>query len=614
MIAEVLFPVALDETFYYEIPENLVGKIKPGIRIYASLARRKKAVGYVINVFEKKEGEVFDFKLKTIDKIIDESPPFVVEKFIELSSFISLRWVSKRGMVLRDFLRYLPLRLEIKNSSTHSERRVIRRFIVNDNPAEKLFSFIKENYSKFPIVVFFPNIFVLHLFKKRLEGEGFDVMVYTSNEKVSYRKRIIQMVLNNDFKLILSTKGGVHLPFKDFLTICIVEPLNSLYKQFEQHPYYDTVEVLMKISEIYNLDVNIFSSFISPYFLDLEEKGFLTVYYENLPKGFKPEILDLKRASPLCEDFISEVEEIIKHNKKVMFISYSKYSSSITFCPSCKDIKRCQQCGYVMRTEIIDFKKLYVCPYCNYREEYINFCQKCKVTMVSKGYGSQKFYEELINLFPQRKILLIDGRIIHVPERFKYVVNLLERDDFDIICATDIAATSILNKKFSLIVFVAYESQHTYDYSYPERAVEKIYNLRSLLQQDGILKIYTYNPDSFIFSTLDNPLYFLKNEIELRKRFNYPPYGYLYDVEIYHKDKDFLKDKVKRLIEIISDENFKLDYDIISYEPSLRINKVRGKSLYRHFSSVKLKSYYKFFGFLNNYVCENKLKLDVIAR
>ncbi|MGC8867752.1 MAG: hypothetical protein ACP5PA_06045, partial [Elusimicrobiales bacterium] len=106
MIAEVLFPLALDETFYYEIPKDLEDKIKPGIRIYASFSKMQKTLGYIISVFDERQLNDVKFELKKIDKIIDNTPPFIVEKFIELSHFMSSRWFSSKGMILRDFLRY----------------------------------------------------------------------------------------------------------------------------------------------------------------------------------------------------------------------------------------------------------------------------------------------------------------------------------------------------------------------------------------------------------------------------------------------------------------------------------------------------------------------------
>lgn len=612
MIAEVLFPVALDKTFYYRVPKELEPHIKPGIRIYASFARRKKVLGYIISVFDKVEMDL-DFELKKIDKIIDTTPPFVVEKFIELATFISQRWFSTRGMILRDFLRYLPLKLEVKESNL-DDTSSVKKLIISDNILTELLVFLRENYSKKPIVVFFPNIFILQLFKKTIESDFKDVEVYTSDEKISYKKRINQIVLNNQFKLILSTKLGIHLPFRSGVDIVLVEPINSLYRQFEQHPYYDTVEVLLKIADIYKLDLLFLSSFTSPFFMELEKKGVVIV--ENKKKGdvASYRIYDIKKDSPLSSSVIDDVKNILESKKKVMFISYSKYSASITFCPSCRDIKRCSRCGSVMRTDMVDHKRLYVCSYCNYKEEYSNFCHKCKIPMVSKGYGSQRFYEELLDYFPDKKILLIDGRIIHSPHRFNQAIKAIMYKDFDIICATEIAATHILNLRFSRIIFIVYESQYLYDYSYAERFFEKFYNLLPLLDEGGGVDIYTYNPDSFLFSKLSFPSQYLSEEIELRRRFNYPPYGFLYEIKIFSKDKDFLKEKVNELIKITSDEEFKKENHLISFDPAFKIKKLRLENNYVHTSLVKLESYERFFRFMDLYASSNKLKLDVIAR
>ncbi|MCX7641748.1 MAG: hypothetical protein N2Z20_03845 [Elusimicrobiales bacterium] len=615
MIAEVLFPVALDKTFYYDIPLELQEKIKPGIRIYASFSYRKKVIGYVVSVLDKVEEQNFEFQLKKIDKIIDTEPPFIVEKFLELSSYISERWFSPRGMVLRDFLRYLPVKLDFQEKKYIIIPSRDRKLIISNNIFDELLKFIKEYYLKIPIVIFFPNIFLLKLFKRKIEKIGInDIYTYTSNEKVSYKRKITQLVLNNDFKLILSTKGGIHLPFKQGIMIALAEPLNSLYRQFEQHPYYDTVELLLKISQIYNIGIRFYSSFISPFFKELSIRGDISIENKLDIHKFSYEVSDIKKEYPISSNVLDEVKKLIKNDKKVMFISYSKYSANITFCPSCKSIKKCSNCDSIMRTDIFDEKKVYLCPYCNTKEEYSNFCNKCKITMVSKGYGTQRFYEELINYFPDRKILLVDGRIIHVPKRLDYVINEIEKNSFDIICATEIAASHIINCKFSTIIFIVYESQYSYDYSYAERFFEKLFNISSLLDKDGLLKIYTYNTDNFIFSKISDPLKYFDEEIILRKKFHYPPYAFLYDIEILSKNKELLKEKINELVNLISNENFLMEYDIISFDPSHKINKIRGSDEYLHFSSIKLKNYIKFFKFLDEYIRKYKFKLNIIAR
>lgn len=614
MIAEVLFPVALDKTFYYEVPKELESKIKPGIRIYASFAKRKRVLGYIISVIDQIDKNNISFELKKIDKIIDSNPPFVVEKFIEIASFMSARWFSTRGMILRDFLRYLPLMLEFKEKKIYQEVIQFKKFIISDNILNNLLDFVKENYSKIPIVIFFPNIFILKLFKDNLNKVYDDIYIYTSDEKISYRKKINQIVLNNNFKLILSTKVGVHLPFQYPVSIVVVEPINNLYKQFDQHPYYDTIEVLLKISDVYKLNIVFFSSFVSPFFLELEKKGLISIEDNSKNKSINYIISDIKKESPLSNSVIDEVKTVLDNKRKVMFISYSKYSANITFCPSCKSIKRCIKCGSVMRTDLLDKKSVYVCPYCNYKEEYSNFCQRCKISMVSKGYGTQRFYEELLNYFPDRKILLIDGRITHIPYRFEQVIKSIIDNDFDIICATEIAASHILNLKFSRIIFIVYESQYSYDYSYTERFFEKLYNISGLLDDYGMIRIYTYNPESFLFSKLSNPLEYLYEDIKLRQQFSYPPYGFLYDIKLILKDKDILREKVNEIIKIISDDDFKKKYNIISFDPSLKIKKIRGSNEYIHISSIKLDRYEEFFRFINSYATSNKIKLDVIAR
>ncbi len=615
MIAEVLFPLALDDTFYYEIPKELEDKIKPGVRIYASFAKMDRALGYVISVFDKREVDLSKFELKKIDKIIDKEPPFVVEKFIEISEFISSRWFSTKGMILRDFLRYLPKKLELRDRKSETRYLAERRFIVSSNILSDMLDFICERYKKIPIVVFFPNIFSLKVFERKLQEKGIlDFLSYSSEQRISLRKKITQRVLLKDFDLILSTKSGVHLPFSEGICFVVAEPLNHMYRQFDQHPYYETVELLMKISEVYNCSISLFSASISPLFIELEKEGKVIVENKAEYQKVNINIFDFKKNSPLSEQLMDEIERIVEGGGKVLFISYSRYSSSITFCPVCGLIKRCGECGGIMRTDNEVKRKIYLCPYCGKKEEYSNFCENCKTLMVSKGYGSQRIFEELLNRFHNKRIILIDGRIVHIPQKMESAINFLHNKNFDIISATEIAATHILDVKFDLIIMSVYESQNTYDYSYAERFLEKLKNLLGILKENGKINIYTYNPTSFIFTKISDFEGFIKEEIELRKKFGYPPYAFMYDIEITSSDKKLLKNAINDLIEKLSNPSFAQQMQIISFDPSLKLRKIRNEKNYIHLSSIRLKDYKNFFLFLNDFAAASKLKVNVVSR
>lgn len=616
MIAEILFPVALDKTFTYEIPEDIKDKIKPGIRIYASFSHRKKVLGYVISVKENYE-KTSDFELKQIDKIIDEKPIFIFEKFIEISEYISRRWFSPRGLVLASFLRYLPVKfkeiessqkIDLKNISFNKpEFLPLKEDILYIASYEKIkdliFSILSENKK---VVIFFPNIFALEIFKldllKDLRNE--DLKTYTSSVTNSQKKQIVTLISKGEINLLLTTKVGVFLPFNPQTVFVILDPLNHMYRQFDQHPYYDTIDLIEKIAKVYDNRI-VYVGHIQN--VNFKVKNIKT--FQDLNLNNKLKVVDIKKNDIFSNETIERIKKYLDENKKILIVSYSKYVAGLVFCPACKWIKKCQNCSRSMRVIEENGKKNYICTFCNNKEEYSSTCPQCGSILQEKGYGSQKIFGYLKNLFPIKKILEIDGRIIHSNFVFQEKLKQLKQD-IDVLIGTEIILNSAFDMKFDLAILIVYESHQNYDYSYFERFMDRLKITQGLLKSEGEMFIYTFNPESYVFENLNNFDEIIKNEIELRKKFYYPPFCYFYEMDILSKDKENLRSSVNELIAKM-DENFKQNYMIIDFNYKHNIRKLRGQKFYHHKSYIKLKEYEKFFEFLRDFANSRKLTIDI---
>ena len=611
MIAEVLFPVALDKTFYYRVDDSLKDLIKPGVRIYSSFSHRKKVLGYVISV--KNDDEVvidFDRELKKIDKVIDKESIFVVEKFINIANFMAGRWVSPIGMVLRDYLRYLPIKLNYTEKKFTQNILPTKKIIISSETDFLVEKIKKLREKNFCVVVFFPNIFSLEMFSKKIADIGLSFLKYSSEEKQSIRRKVAKDLFEGKLELILSTKGGCFLPFPPNTYFIVTDPMNSMYRQFEQHPYYITPFLLEKIADEFGFSMIYFSPSLSPFLYKKKEEGFeLEINKKTQISNY--EIRDIKEDDFQSDKFMLEVKENFENNKKILIISHSKYLANIVFCPKCGWIKRCENCGFAMKVESEEGEKNYFCSYCEKKYPYTNLCEKCREVLIEKGSGTSKIYETLVSKFPDKKILLVDGRILYSKSKFDYFMNDFTKKNYDLIVSTEILASTTVDVKFDLIYFIVYESDKTAEYSYPERFFEKIYILFSKLNPSGKLIIYTYNPESFIFNEIKNENYFLK-EIEMRKKFNYPPYVYFYEIILFSKDKKVFKEKVNKMIDNI--KNNTDVFGILDFRYEEKIKKVRGKNIYSHKSWIKVNDYKKIFDYLKEYSFNNKLEVDVIEK
>ena len=92
--ANVVFPIAVDKEFQYEIPESIGYRIEIGMRVSVPFGRRK-GIGYVVSLTDK---PVYK-NLKAISRLLDNFAVFD-EKMLEFTKWIGRYYFCSWGMVL----------------------------------------------------------------------------------------------------------------------------------------------------------------------------------------------------------------------------------------------------------------------------------------------------------------------------------------------------------------------------------------------------------------------------------------------------------------------------------------------------------------------------------
>ena len=96
VFAEVVFPLPVDRSFQYRIPEILLPEIKPGCRVIAPFGRRM-LTGFVVAVVDGPP--VGGFEIKNIGEVLDQTPSFP-EGFLRFTKELSARSFVPWGEVL----------------------------------------------------------------------------------------------------------------------------------------------------------------------------------------------------------------------------------------------------------------------------------------------------------------------------------------------------------------------------------------------------------------------------------------------------------------------------------------------------------------------------------
>ena len=96
--AEILLPLPLQETFTYQVPEDLADKLRVGVRVIVPFGKKKYYSGVVVRVFDSPDTE-FGYVLKSILYVIDERP-ILSEIQLSLWRWISSYYIANIGDVM----------------------------------------------------------------------------------------------------------------------------------------------------------------------------------------------------------------------------------------------------------------------------------------------------------------------------------------------------------------------------------------------------------------------------------------------------------------------------------------------------------------------------------
>ena len=110
LLADIVFPLPLEQSFSYIIPAASAGAAKPGVRVLAPLGRKTQA-GFIVAVRDQSPADVRP--LKEIISVIDAEPVFPAST-LEFTGRVSRHFFSSWGELLQAAL---PPSLEIKSKA-----------------------------------------------------------------------------------------------------------------------------------------------------------------------------------------------------------------------------------------------------------------------------------------------------------------------------------------------------------------------------------------------------------------------------------------------------------------------------------------------------------------
>jgi len=586
MLAEAAFDIPLNKTFYYFLPEEMELKAAPGLRMRARLGKRT-ATGIIIRVIAEKDADLSGFgELKPVLSIMDEYPLFSRENILETARWISGRWGSPMGQCLSAFYAHAPETARTSGSDFIFEKKengtapfpeplspeavcdgkeiMDEKALLARANGKRLKGLIKNSFNRKAgifaeytaasleagsadqALLLCPDRTLFAVYKKALLRffKEEEICQWHGTLTPAKRKENWEKIFRGQARVILGTRTSVFLPFARLKTAVVDEEESEVYSQDETGPYYNAREILSRRSEELNSSLLLSSEFPSAESWGRGLAGEMELYSvkteeENTAAPVTVKIDMRKSPGELIASGLKDyLRETVVSGKKGLVITERKGYASLLFCASCSAVQKCPKCGSGLTVSVRNGKNSLRCPRCGRTYVYPEKCPACGGKVFNGyGIGTQRAEEIMKNFLPPgTRICRLDG------DTLKNSVGAAEKSikDFTkgearLLIGTKIALRTLGNCRIDFAAFLNTDNDISpSDFRAAEKAVRDFKAVCGLMNKGGKIFIQTRDPGNFILSQLENPDYasFMKNELEGRKAFLYPPYSLLMKIDL----------------------------------------------------------------------------------
>lgn len=373
----------------------------------------------------------------------------------------------------------------------------------------------------------------------------------TNGEKYDEYRRIAK----GEAHIVVGARSAVFAPLGKLGLIILDEEHVESYKQ-DAVPFYHAREVAIMRGKLEGAKVLLGSATPS---LETKARAMKGVYgYAEMKERAlgtplpTVEIVDLTErenksslTSKLSVPLINMIKDALSNGKQaILLLNRRGYWTGVN-CPSCGHIFTCPSCNGNLTYHKDD--SLLKCHHCGHVELYPERCPECGNEKLRRvGYGTERLEKDIKDVFTGAKVLRIDSDVAKSAAKLEKDLRDFRYGKYDILVGTQMVSKGHDFPKVSVSAVVLADiglAMPTYRAS--ERTFELICQAvgrsgRSI--EPGKALIQTYLPAHYAirFGALQDYEGFYKAEMLERKVAQYPPFVYMFLLELRAKNPERL--------------------------------------------------------------------------
>ncbi|MDD4425287.1 MAG: primosomal protein N' [Mariniphaga sp.] len=403
---------------------------------------------------------------------------------------------------------------------------------------------------------------LVHVFGNRV---GIYHSRMNSQERVEVWQKVLQYRLHPEegYQVILGARSALFLPFSRLGLIIVDEEHDISFKQSDPAPRYHARDMAVVLARQHRADILLGSATPSfeSFYNGLKGKYGIVFLGKKHFDLEPPEIIvaDLIRArkkkqmkSVLTPELYQLMEEALQNKEQVILFQNRRGYSPYLQCYSCGWIPKCDHCDVSLTYH--KYKEMLICHYCGYSQPLPKMCVSCGSTeLLSHGIGTEKIEEELISLFPGKKIERMDLDTTRSKNAFERIIQDLDSGKTDILIGTQMVTKGLDFEHVYVVGIIDVDSLIGFpDFRAHERAfqlVSQVSGRAGRKHRRGKVVIQTSQPTHPIIELMQQQDYKVAFHAQIaeRKMFRYPPFVRLIKLVVKHKQAEYVHQMAEEL-------------------------------------------------------------------
>jgi len=360
-------------------------------------------------------------------------------------------------------------------------------------------------------------------------------------------------IANGQADVVIGARSAIFAPLARLGLILVDEEHESSYKQ-EREPRYVVREVAQRRADRAGAIMVLGSATPSLDAMYRAERGRyqLLTLDARIQQRPLPEVtvVDMRQelrqgGHSLFSGVLREALQntLVRREQAILFLNRRGFST-VLLCRECGEAATCPHCDVSLTLHKTRQGSFLRCHFCGHSEGQRTQCSGCGSVRVRQfGAGTQRVEHELLELFPELRIVRMDVDTTVAKGAHERLLAEFERGDADVLLGTQMIAKGLDFARVSLVGVVAADtSLHVPDFRAAERTFQLLVQVAGRAGRHDIpgrMVVQTFAPDHYAILAAARQDYrrFYETELAARKAMEYPPFTEITQFMISHKDE-----------------------------------------------------------------------------